>query len=55
MVSQSEEIRSIVEKELDEKFDITHTTLQLECSGCELGMVCQLGRQHNAPHVESPP
>jgi cobalt-zinc-cadmium efflux system protein len=47
MVSHSTEVRSQVNHMLEEKYSITHTTLQLECAKCEacpVGVVCQLAR-----------
>ena len=47
MVSRSAEVRDAVNHVLNERFDITHTTLQLECSKCEscpVGVVCQITR-----------
>jgi cobalt-zinc-cadmium efflux system protein len=47
MVSLSTDVRDHVNRMLAEKYEITHTTLQLECSRCEtcpVGVVCQLAR-----------
>jgi hypothetical protein len=47
MLSRTREILDKVNKELAEKFNIRHTTLQTECDRCEQcseGMVCQLSR-----------
>jgi cobalt-zinc-cadmium efflux system protein len=47
MVSHSTEVREQVNRMLEEQFNITHTTLQLECARCEacpVGVVCQLAR-----------
>jgi cobalt-zinc-cadmium efflux system protein len=41
-VSQSFDIVTGVNKVLAESFDITHTTLQLECESCPTGLVCNL-------------
>ena len=40
MVSGSAEIMEAVNKRLARQFDITHTTLQLECESCPSGFVC---------------
>jgi cobalt-zinc-cadmium efflux system protein len=50
MVSLSTEVRDSVNHVLADKFGITHTTLQLECSHCEAcsnGLVCQIARPDN--------
>lgn len=50
MVSLSSEVRDSVNRMLAERYGITHTTLQLECSrcnSCPMGVVCQLGRPDN--------
>jgi cobalt-zinc-cadmium efflux system protein len=41
-VSQSCDILTKVNKMLAEEFNITHTTLQLECKDCPTGVVCNL-------------
>jgi len=41
-VSQSCDVVTKVNAVLAEKFDITHTTLQLECESCPTGIVCNL-------------
>ncbi|MFA5308820.1 MAG: cation diffusion facilitator family transporter [Dehalococcoidales bacterium] len=43
-VSQSCDIVTQVNAALAAEFDITHTTLQLECDSCPNGFVCQLPR-----------
>jgi cobalt-zinc-cadmium efflux system protein len=46
-VAMSAEIARAVERELAERYDITHTTLQLECercAGCPAGLVCDISR-----------
>jgi len=43
-VSQSCDIVTKVNEVLAEGFDITHTTLQLECESCPTGIVCNLPR-----------
>jgi cobalt-zinc-cadmium efflux system protein len=42
MVSESGEVVARIHYELADKFDITHTTLQLECNSCPTGVVCKL-------------
>ena len=47
-VARSAEITRLIEQELARRFDITHTTLQLECEKCEScseGLVCGITRQ----------
>jgi cobalt-zinc-cadmium efflux system protein len=47
-VARSAEISRAVERELARRFNITHTTLQLECEKCEScseGLVCGITRQ----------
>ena len=47
-VARSAEIVRAVEEKLARHFDITHTTLQLECEkceGCSEGLVCDITRQ----------
>jgi cobalt-zinc-cadmium efflux system protein len=41
-VSRSTEIVEAVNASLAKNFDITHTTLQLECENCPTGLVCHL-------------
>ncbi|MBI4285377.1 MAG: cation transporter [Chloroflexi bacterium] len=53
MVSRTGEIVDTVNRELDEHFRITHTTLQLECERCEScpsGFVCEIKRPESEPH-----
>jgi len=45
IVSQSTEIVTSVNQLLAEHFNITHTTLQLECESCPSGLVCDIGQQ----------
>lgn len=45
-ISEGNEILSLVEEIMAEKFHITHTTLQLECEHCEKGLVCQEGNSN---------
>lgn len=42
-VSRSAEIMVRVNQDLAQRFNITHTTLQLECESCPTGFVCQVG------------
>ncbi len=47
MVSRSAEIVETVNQDLAQHFDITHTTLQLECEKCEScpdGIICNISR-----------
>jgi len=47
MVSRSAEIVTTVNRDLAGNFDITHTTLQLECEKCEdcpSGFICDIRR-----------
>lgn len=44
MVSKSIDIVRSVRRELDRRFNITHTTLQPECKSCPTGFVCELDR-----------
>jgi cobalt-zinc-cadmium efflux system protein len=48
MVSLSGEIVTKVNENLSRRFNITHTTLQLECESCPTGAVCHIpsGDQH---------
>ncbi len=41
-VSQSGEIIGAVNQSLAQQFNITHTTLQLECESCPTGIVCEI-------------
>jgi cobalt-zinc-cadmium efflux system protein len=43
-VSQSCDILTRVNRVLEENFNITHTTLQLECESCPTGLICNLPR-----------
>jgi cobalt-zinc-cadmium efflux system protein len=42
MVSKSADIVRAVRHELARRFDISHTTLQLECESCPTGLVCEI-------------
>lgn len=46
-VSQSAEIVETVSRDLARYFNITHTTLQLECGSCPTGLICDIGRREN--------
>ncbi len=41
-VSRSAEIVAAVNRDLTRYFNITHTTLQLECESCPTGLVCEI-------------
>ena len=41
-VSSSAEIVAAVNQDLGRYFNITHTTLQLECESCPTGLICQI-------------
>ena len=50
MVSKSAEIVETVNQDLARNFNITHTTLQLECEKCEScpsGIICNMGQPEN--------
>jgi len=42
-VSRSAEIVRTVNHDLEERFSIRHTTLQLECESCPTGLICDVG------------
>ncbi len=42
MVSESADVLAGLNKVLEERFDISHTTLQLECDSCPSGTACRL-------------
>jgi len=46
-VSQSAEIVETVSHDLARYFNITHTTLQLECGSCPTGLICNIGQLEN--------
>ena len=46
-VSQSCDILTKVNEVLAEDFNITHTTLQLECESCPTGLICKLPQNNN--------
>jgi hypothetical protein len=47
MVSRSGEIITAVNQTLVRHFDITHTTLQLECDSCPSGFVSTIHRSED--------
>jgi cobalt-zinc-cadmium efflux system protein len=55
MVSHTREIVSVINRELSQHFNITHTTLQLECernANCAEGLVCEISRPNNSSKSE---
>jgi cobalt-zinc-cadmium efflux system protein len=42
MVSKSVDIVRMVRQELAKRYNISHTTLQLECESCPTGIVCEI-------------
>jgi cobalt-zinc-cadmium efflux system protein len=44
MVSKSVDIVGMVRQELAKRYNISHTTLQLECESCPTGIVCEIDR-----------
>jgi cobalt-zinc-cadmium efflux system protein len=44
MVSKSVDIVGMVRQELAQRYNISHTTLQLECESCPTGIVCEIDR-----------
>ncbi len=48
MVSKSVNIVRAVRRELAQRFNISHTTLQLECESCPTGIVCEIDRHDSA-------
>ena len=44
MVSKSIDIVKMVRQELARRYNISHTTLQLECESCPTGSVCEIDR-----------
>jgi cobalt-zinc-cadmium efflux system protein len=48
MVSKSVDIVRGVRQELARRFNISHTTLQLECESCPAGIVCEIDRRDNS-------
>ena len=50
MLSHTSEIIAEINRELEQKFNITHTTFQLECEKCDnfvQGLVCQIQRHED--------
>ncbi|MFC1942970.1 cation diffusion facilitator family transporter [Chloroflexota bacterium] len=43
-VSNSAEIMEAVNQDLGRHFNITHTTLQLECESCPTGLICEISK-----------
>jgi cobalt-zinc-cadmium efflux system protein len=52
MVSKSMDIVKVVRQELARRYNISHTTLQLECESCPTGSVCEIDR-HDASGGDS--
>lgn len=48
MVSKSVEIVRAVRRKLARRFNISHTTLQLECESCPTGIVCEIERSDSS-------
>ena len=48
MVSESVEIVRVIRRELAQRFNISHTTLQLECESCPTGLVCEIDHHGSA-------
>jgi cobalt-zinc-cadmium efflux system protein len=48
MVSRSMDIVTTVRQDLARRYNISHTTLQLECESCPTGNVCEIDR-HDTP------
>jgi len=51
MLSHTGEIIATINRELEQKFNITHTTFQLECEKCDTcaqGLICQIQRPENS-------
>lgn len=46
MVSKSMDVVKTVRQELAKRYNISHTTLQLECESCPTGCVCELDKHH---------
>ncbi len=49
MVSRSIEIVRSVRRELFRRYNISHTTLQLECETCPTGLVCEIDQHNSSP------
>jgi cobalt-zinc-cadmium efflux system protein len=52
MVSGSIDILRRVRQKLAKQFNISHTTLQIECETCPTGIVCQLD-QHGSLKIDT--
>jgi cobalt-zinc-cadmium efflux system protein len=48
MVSKSMDIVRMVRQELAKRYNISHTTLQLECESCPTGIVCEIDRHDSS-------
>jgi cobalt-zinc-cadmium efflux system protein len=48
MVSKSVDIVGMVRQELAKRYNISHTTLQLECESCPTGIVCEIDRHDSS-------
>ena len=46
-VSRSTEIVEAVNQDLYQRFNIAHTTLQLECETCPTGLICEIDKPRN--------
>ncbi len=49
MISRTGEIVAAVTRDLARHFNITHTTLQLECESCPTGFICDISPQGDQP------
>jgi len=49
MVSKSVDIVTMVRQVLAKRYNISHTTLQLECESCPTGIVCEIDRHDSVP------
>jgi hypothetical protein len=47
-VSKSVDIVRMVRQELAKRYNISHTTLQLECESCPTGIVCEIDRHDSS-------
>jgi cobalt-zinc-cadmium efflux system protein len=52
MVSSSVDIVTTVRRKLAQRFNISHTTLQLECESCPTGIVCEIDRHDSSTGEE---
>ena len=53
IVSRSTEIVTRVNQDLAQNFNISHTTLQLECESCPTGLVCDIGQPEDQAQANS--